>query len=93
MRKQSKISDKVSVRISINEEFIDTLNQRADAHNEFVDVTEHRMKWFVDAMDMLLDYLWKKDKAYSKLHWINLWLCIASLIAVWSLWAFVLTWN
>lgn len=44
MRKQSKISDKVSVRIGINEEFIDTLNQRADAHNEFVDVTEHRMK-------------------------------------------------
>ena len=93
MRKQSKISDKVSVRIGINEEFIDTLNQRADAHNDFVDVTEHRMKWFVDAMDMLLDYLWKKDKTYSRLHWINLWLCIASLIAVWSLWAFVLTWN
>jgi hypothetical protein len=93
MRKHSKFSDKISVRIGINEEFIDTLNQRADAHNDFVDVTEHRMKWFVDAMDMLLDYLWKKDKTYKRLHWINLWIGLASLIAVWSLWAFVLTWN
>lgn len=93
MRKQPKFSDRYTVRIGINEEFIDTLNQRADAHNDFVDVTEHRMKWFVDAMDMLLDYLWKKDKTYKRLHWINLWIGLVSLIAVGSLWAFVLTWN
>lgn len=60
---------------------IDTLNQRADAHNEFVDVCDHRFKWIKEWFDLLLDYLSKKDKAQRRTDWFLLWLNIINLIA------------
>ena len=93
MRKQIKFSDKFPVRAGVRDTFLETLNQRADAHNEFVDITEHRMEWFKTAMDMLLDYLGQKDKSNKRIQWINIWLSIACLIATAGVWAYVLTWN
>lgn len=77
MRKQKLFP----TRLGSKNTLIDSLNQRADAHNEFVDVCERRFEWFKDGFDLLLDYLWKKDKAQRKTDWFLLWLSIFNLIA------------